>query len=203
MVTRMMTGPVGLILLLATLLAGCASTSGSGSRQDPSPPTVLTDFDPAANFDAYRSYAWIPASEANTGIKNPRIREAVQQAIVRQLGNRGLSQVQANQSPDLTIRYTGGGAEMPTISGPGVAMRGSARAPLVGGYGSSTIIQGALIVDLIDAKTGKLAWRAYIGDADVDRDEVVEDILNAGLDAAFKRYPPTAQDRERKRQSTN
>ncbi len=203
MMTRMMTRPVGLILLLATLLAGCASTSSSGSLQDSSPPTVLTDFDPAADFDAYRRYAWMPATEANTGIKNPQIREAVQQAIARQLGNRGLSQVQANQTPDLTIRYTGGGAEMPTTSGPGVTMRGSARSPLVIGYGQSMILQGALIVDLIDANTEKLVWRAYVGDAAVDRDELVEDILNAGLDAAFKRYPPTAQDRDRKRQSKN
>ncbi len=203
MLTRMMTGPVGLILVLATLLAGCASTSSSGARQDPSPPTVVTDFDPAANFDEYRSYAWMPATEASTGIKNPRIREAAQQAIARQLSNRGLSEVQANRTPDLTVRYAGGGAEMPTISGPGVETRGSARAPLVTGYESSTIPQGALNVDLIDAKTKKLVWRALIFDADVNRDEVVEDILHAGLDAAFKKYPPTAQERERKKGAKN
>ncbi len=203
MLTRMMTGPIGLILLLATLLAGCASTSGGGSSQEPSPPTVVTDFDPAAKFETYRSYAWMPATEASTGIKNPQIREAAQQAIARQLTNRGLSEVQVNRTPDLTVRYAGGGAEMPTVTGPGVEMRGARRSPLVTGYEVSTTPQGALIVDLIDAKTEKLIWRAVIFDADVNRDELVKDILHAGLDAAFKRYPPTAQERERKRGAKN
>ena len=159
------------------LLAGSAFTQ-----------TVKTDFDPNADLANYRTYAWksappLPDTPTTT---NNLVDERVRNAVNGQLAMKGMSEDPLN--PDFFVTFFVGQSERTEIDTFGYASAPRWRA----GWGDVMVRnhrEGTLIIDIIDAKTGRLAWRAYCTDTMADPKHL-ERQINKAVAKAFKKYPP-------------
>jgi len=165
---------------------------------------IEVDFDPDARFTEYRTFRLVDLSDAPasaTGvISNPGAREDVDRRLAAELGRRDLRPAGEGEEPDLVVRWwTGIGKtkQVDKIGGYGL---------FYDGYWSSiwvtmqkqTVGKGVFVVDLIDAKSGELAWRAYLPvkiDDPVDTRKRFVKQIQKGL----SKYPPSESDIRRRR----
>ena len=177
-------------------LVGCESPGGKVS--------VLTGQTPLTGA----TYAWAPA-QAGSGdprVDNDIMRERIRTAIDTNLAAKGYSQVDPAKAKLLVSYHVGlrSGTDYSATSmgGPrGVAcgVRGC-----IGGYGwgmygapmdvdirSVNYTEGAVMLDLVDAASGKLAWRAT-SQKRVDEKDATQDGLNAIVADMVKTLPPAA-----------
>lgn len=178
-------------LLAALLLAGCVTT-----------PTVRTDFDPAANFQSYRTYSWAPV-DVPRGM-NPLMFRRVQAAIDHSLQTRGYSQ--ANPG-DFTIGFTVGEKDRVEVHdygyyggfgsgwGPGWGWGGWGWGGWGGwGYPYSPIdvynvTERSLVIDIYDSKTNLPVWHG-VAKKDAYTDEVNYAKLDETIAAVLNHFPP-------------
>jgi hypothetical protein len=83
------------VLVLVALCTACSSVR------------TQYDFDPTADFSAWRSYAWYPSGSFPAGdprLDNPLLRGRIEAAVDRTLGARGFTKVQ-NGSPDFYVNF--------------------------------------------------------------------------------------------------
>jgi len=145
---------------------------------------VTYDFDRAANFARYHSYAWVRGTELADELNHKRIVNAVD----TQLAGKGLSRVAANGEPDLLVAYH-------AAFDSNLQITGMSAGPYRFGGGSARvepIVTGALAVELIDARTGSIVWRG-IATKELDPDvtpEKREKNIARGTEKLFKNYPP-------------
>jgi len=153
--------------IAATLVtAGCASQAARV--------TVLTS-DPTALIPG-STYVWAPQPAGATmdprlanDVMNQRLRTAVDQALAA----KGYRQVSDPAGAALQVAYFAVLQDQQAMavdrwggsSGPGCGLRGcidgwGMYGPPMGNVSSINYTQGALIVDITDLKTGRLAWRA-------------------------------------------
>jgi hypothetical protein len=181
------------VILLAVLALGACSTM-----------TVSTDYDKTASFAAYKTFDFIPAQE----VKNPLIRQRIEDAITAQLVAKGLTR--SSDNPDLLIAGHGklsSETHFDTTSfGYGMGGWGGGYWGGYGGYGayggmgSSTTVArevpvGTLIIDLVDAKEKKLIWQAVASDTlDTNARADERDYrINKAMEKIFSGYPPQVQ----------
>jgi len=172
-------------LTAVLVLAGCTPTM-----------TVSAERDPNADLLAYRSYAWLAAppkdpqfSNANADLLDWRVRTAVD----TEMHARGYTRT-APDAPDLWVRYhihiretdvesfqdyywyrMGGGSDSPQDT-------------FVFGYEEAT-----LIVELLDAQTRQLVWRASVA-APRSKESKQERVAQA-VALMFEKYPIQAVSR--------
>ena len=171
------------MLALAVALTACSSMK------------VQTEWDKAANFKSYQTYAWItqpPGPEQAPAARDPRIREAVINGIDSALASKGLKKVEVDQSPNLlvavhgwavnridvrTYGYTYGPTPYgmyPTLATPGVDVR--------------QYRDGTMIIDLVDASTKQMVWRGTATDSFNPGAEAKT--AAQAVQATLKEYPP-------------
>jgi hypothetical protein len=148
-----------LVLVLAALGIACSSVR------------TQYDFDPNANFSAWRTYAWYPSESQPTGdprLDNPLLHGRIEAAVDRRLRARGYALVQ-DQSPDFYVNHHLSTEERLNVrtmnrvyvGGPhGRGWRGAGW----GGVGwSETVVDqyemGTLVIDLVDVSMRRLVWR--------------------------------------------
>jgi len=153
--------------------------------------TVSTDYDPAANFNQYKTFTVMPLEQfKNNTITADRIKAAITQALQA----RGLQpgpdtadlqiNVFAKLSKETQMTSTGTG-------GYGYGWRGG-----WGGGMSTTTIQdiavGTLVVDLVDAKTNKPVWRGTASKTleGETTGEQKQQTLNDAMTKMFAKFPP-------------
>ena len=178
--------------LAALLLAGCATID------------ARTDYDPAADFTKFHTYVWAGGKDITTQgvLENSLVDKRVKEIVTRQLTAKGLTEVAVGQPSDLVVRYWVGIKEKQQIeSVPGAGFGygyGYGYGPYWGGrWGPAydeVIVnnnrEGTLIVDLIDARSKELAWRAYLVQT-VDKDiNKTAAKAEKNAEAAFANYPP-------------
>ena len=177
----------GLGLALAVLAAGCATSSSSGMN-------VTFDYDTAANFDALRSFNWLPPAGNAAG--DELLVKRIKTTLDTQLMDKG--RVPAESDPDFLIgmqlsgKTTYGGS-----AGVGVSVGipvGRAGRVSVGGGKSQAIEkkEGQLVLDFVDAKTKALLWRATASGAvnpQATPDEQQQRI-NAVIAEMLSHFPP-------------
>lgn len=190
-ITRLMA-----ITAAGAALSGCVSTN------------VRTDYDPTADFSRFHTYSWVGGTDmTGTGLlDNNLIDKRVRSIVGKQLTAKGLTEVAAGAKADIAVRYWVGVKEKTEIDSVpstrfGVGFGGfGGFGPYWGGHWglayNDVIVrdsqQGTLIVDLIDANTKELAWRAYlVQTVDRSNDKTVKR-AEANVAAAFAQYPPTA-----------
>jgi hypothetical protein len=123
---------------------------------------VSSDYEHGRDFSSYKSYAWIPAKPAPTGLPGldtPMVQERIHNGVDSALTGKGFAQVAEN--PDFWVKYqltaqkkldvhTDDDDFLYTPSGFSVGM------PV-------TTVQeyqeGTLVIDVFDAKEKKLVWR--------------------------------------------
>ncbi len=140
------------ILLAATLVA-CETLN------------VETDYDPSASFPAYKTFAWFPLAQEETGnprIDNPLIHARLRTAVEDALELKGYV-LELQDAPDFFVGYhvsLTSKIDVWTINDHyGSAYRGH-----WSGARATTRVQeyeeGALILDIIDGAEKRLVWRA-------------------------------------------
>ena len=179
-------------------LSGCESPGGKVS--------VLQGQTPIAGS----TYAWAPDAQPGSGdarVDNDIIRERIRTAIDTNLAAKGYRQVPPGQARVLVAYHIGlqnrtdYSASSMGAPGGGVAC---GRRGCIGGYGwgmygapmdvglrSINYVEGALMLDLIDTASGKLAWRAT-SQKRVDAKDITQDGLNAVVADMIKTLPAGA-----------
>ena len=173
---------LGLIVLTGAIatLAACSSI------------TTSADYDKAANFSQYHTYAWKDTDQKQNELVENRIKASVD----GQLGAKGLRKVDSN--PDLWVVAHVRLSEQTQINtydsgwGYGYGWRGG----YGGGGMSSTTVQkipvGNLIIDLVDAKENQLKWRGTASktlDPSASVDKKTQNV-NEAVAKMFAEYPP-------------
>lgn len=185
-------------VLAAFLLTACATT-----------PSVRTDFDPAVNFQSYRTYHWAPV-DVPRGM-NPLMFRRVQAAIDQSLHARGYTQ--ANPG-DFTIGFTVGEKDRVEVHdygwggyggyggwGPGWGWGGWGGGGFGGwgypyGWGSPyssidvyNVTERSLVIDIYDTKTNLPVWHG-VAKKDAYTDDVNYTKLDETIAAVLGRFPP-------------
>ena len=158
------------------------------------------DYDVAADFSAYKTYAWSEKTDEATSksqADSPLVHKRVRADIDENLQAKGLRSVDAAQA-DLLVTYhlsvavTGHTSSSVSIGvgsfGPHSSVGLSVGAPV----GGRAIKEGTLVIDLIDAKTKALVWQGSTS-RKVSRSPTPEK-TNAKIDEAvgeiLAKYPP-------------
>ncbi|HET7362314.1 MAG TPA: DUF4136 domain-containing protein [Burkholderiales bacterium] len=171
----------------AVMTAGCATTPGSDVD-------VTFDYDTAANFDALKSYNWMPAAGNAAG--DELLVKRIKSSLDTQLQAKG--RVPAAAGPDFLIgmqlsgKSTYGGS-----TGVGVSVGipvGRAGRVSVGGGKSQAIEkkEGQLVLDFVDAKTKSLLWRATAAGAvnPGQTPEQQQQRINGVIAQMLSQFPP-------------
>lgn len=159
---------------------------------------IKVDYDRSVEFAKFRTYSWGQLGPEYL----PLLRLNIIGAIDEQLAAKGL--VKAENNPDLIVMYAGGlvgeanqavsAPASPSYSGPppttnSTVWTGSSG---VGRAGMTpTYPKGTLIVELMEPRSGKIAWRG-VGSVKFDMEKKRESLvrLNDLIAKMFVRYPP-------------
>lgn len=176
------------IFLVCTLLAACANS-----------PQIRTDFDPKADFSAYKSFAFVqPPATVQAGYTS-FLTERLKSSVTVQMQSRGY--VLNEQSPDLLINfYTQTRQRTDYIAPPPMPWgpyyygyrfgyysdwAGYAMPPEVIQY-----TEGILNIDLIDARRKQLVWEGISTSVINDFQQATSEASVAAVVAAiFAKYP--------------
>jgi hypothetical protein len=189
------------VLSVTGMVAGCTHTNAQLKAR--------TDFDPTADFARYHTYYWAGGKDAKgkSSFENSLIGKRIKDIIGTQLWARGLGEVAENAKPDLVVLYWIGAKDKTSVE-TGASSSMSARGvwnhydPYWGGRWGRTYDEvvrnypeGTLIVDLIDASTKELAWRAYLVQAVYNDPQKTAQRAEANAMTAFAQYPPAKNSR--------
>jgi len=169
------------LALLTGMLAAGAARAGS----------IDVDFNPKAEFERYRTWAWIPdRDKGHHGVlADQTMRDRVEKALDIRLREAGLRAAKSDEKPDLLVSYRGDIGQGKTGS-TNLGGLSSLDNPM---YTSIQFTEqtATLMVDLVDAATNALAWRLYI-DQTIKGPSDPPDKLARALDKGFAKYPPSA-----------
>jgi hypothetical protein len=149
---------------------------------------VQTDFDHQANFSRYKTYSWQEVKASNS-LWDDRIKDALK----AQLAAKGWTQV--DNGADVAIVAIKTTQTEKTLQTFYDGLGGGWRWRGFGGFGESTTTEqdykeGTLVVDMYDASTKQLIWRASAEDMLSDKAEKNEKNLDKGVAKMFKSFPP-------------
>ncbi len=168
--------PLLLIALLVVVSVGCSSIE------------TKVDYDRAASFSSYKTFAFKDVRTPDSPIAMRRVRAAID----RTLSSRGLAK--ADGTPDLWVvlhTRTHRQTQVTTYSsGWGWGWRW--RGPYWNTAHVEQIPVGTLMVDLIDTKAKELVWRgsaSRIVDAD-ETPQVREEKVQEAVNKLFDGFPP-------------
>jgi hypothetical protein len=153
---------------------------------------VVVDFDKAASFTNYKTYAWKEGTPAKSPLNNTRILDAID----KQLAAKGFMKVDAEQNPDLVVLYHAAVDIETQINTVNMGGYYGWYGPYGGlGGGSSTtyvdkIPVGTLRVDIGDPKAKKLLWQGKGSDTVSEKPEKLEKTINKTAEKMFKNFPP-------------
>jgi len=179
--------------LLLALIAGVLCSGAVAEK-------IRVHYDKSLDFTKFKTYGWAP----HGAVAHPMLALDLVGAIEDQLNARGLTKVAEN--PDLLIAVYGavdsevsmtsnnpiynatGGIPPfdPSMTSPGNSLYWDSY------YGNSTVVvhPGQLVVDLIDFKTKKLAWRGFGAEAvsPNNPDKLMSEV-NGTVKKMFNEYP--------------
>jgi hypothetical protein len=156
---------------------------------------VSVDFDKSVDFSKFKTYAWKPGTPAPNPLNEDRIHKAIQ----AQLAAKGLKEVDGEADCYVYSHVKTQGSkrvDMDTFGYGGYYGWGG----WGGGWGTTTVnvqnvVDGTLIVDIVDAATKQLAWRGlatqtFFPDA---KPEKIEKEINKATNKMFYKFPPEPQ----------
>jgi hypothetical protein len=151
--------------------------------------SVTYDYDRAATFSNYRTYAWIRGTELTDELNHARVVRAIDDVLVA----RGLARVEPRGNPDVLVAYHASFDKNLEITGSahewGPFGLGGDR------WGSATVrpvLVGTLVVDISDARTSAIVWRG-LASSDIrptDKPESRDKKIAKATAKMFKNYPP-------------
>jgi hypothetical protein len=145
---------------------------------------VTIEFDQAANFANYRTFAIRDGklNSRNPALNSELVQKRIDADIERGLTARGLAMVPGNS--DLNVRYRLGSVRKAELESYPAGWRG---------FGTRIVrvpyTEGTLVIDLRDASTRSLVWRAI---ASVEKSDAIklEGKLDDMVRKSLEKYPP-------------
>ena len=175
------------LLLPALLLAGlggCASW------------TVRSESTPSAPLASYRTYQWaaqVPSPETDR-LVDQRVRDRV----ATDLAQKGIRPVAAGETPDFYVEYaTGSGPRVQTVAfdwgrGNNIGGSGQTAVPPAPALQPFAYSEEELVLDFIDAHSGRIFWRGYASYV-VDRPSAVATgKTGEAVGRILRKYPAVA-----------
>ena len=141
---------------------------------------VNADFDKTTPFATFRTYTWtkgtIPAGAS------PLMVQRVNAAVDAELSAIGLLKV--DKDPDVLVAVHGATKE-------DVSLQSWGYSPRFGGgqVDVNRVLVGTLMVDIIDARAKKLAFRATASDTVSDNPQKNEKKIHKAVEKMFEKYP--------------
>jgi hypothetical protein len=158
---------------------------GSASAQQ-----VKTDYDRSANFSQYKTYSW---EQVKT--RNPLDADRIKNAVNAALAAKGWSQV--NSGGDVSVVAMEITRDQQTLNTfyDGFGGAWGWRRFGAGGFAEATTTTetykvGTVVVDLFDAKTKQLIWRASASDTLSNNSDKNIKSLDKGVNKMFNHFPP-------------
>ena len=150
--------------------------------------SVKTDYDHSVHFSQYHTYQWKLMEAPGQGVVNNSITvDRIKNAIAQQLTRKGIEET--NRNPDVYLIYHLNASNRVEFF-PGYYGWGWRRGWWGPGY-AEHFAAGTLTIDMVDAHTNRLVWRAYCGDTAPNViDFQSEKNIHKMVSAAFKQYPP-------------
>ncbi len=154
---------------------------------------VKVDFNRAADFSAYKTYAWTEGVPA----KGPGWNALIIAAIEDELNHKGLRKVETSQA-DLLVAYY---AAVDTDINPGglsdpLNQQAGGYTGLAEGWGPSAdltariIRKGSLAVRLVDRRQGALVWMGSASGTLKETNQKRLEQINKAASLLFEHYPP-------------
>jgi hypothetical protein len=168
-----------MLVVAVVALAGCAAVGVSSYQER------------GLDLRQYRTYAWGPADAFSTG--DPRLDnnrffdEHVRTQVEKELASRGFRKTTSGP-PDLLVHYHASFTQ-------DIAVRDIDRRYLYCTEGDSrpyAYDAGTLLVDLVDARTSRLAWRGWAEgsvEGAIDDQESMESRIDAAVSRILERLP--------------
>ena len=154
--------------------------------------TVTYDYDRAASFSNYKTYAWTRGTELTDELNHARIVRAIDAA----LGGKGLARVESRANPDVLVAYHASLDKNLEITG---SAHGLGPFGLGGDRWGSARVQpvlvGTLVVDISESRTGAIVWRS-LASSDIrptDKPESRDKKIAKAAEKMFKNYPPQSR----------
>lgn len=165
-------------VLAIALAAGCSNLR-TGS-----------EFDLAADFKAYRSYAWVTdeltligSGTGNQRVRNEANEKLIREAIDRELAKHGYQKVELAEA-ELVVTFAVGLREMIRIEGADTTYG------LLASAGESpTYYEGKLSIDLFERATRRHVWHGW-GREPLDRGADAKVVIDAAVGEIMKGFPP-------------
>ena len=170
---------------VGALVLGFAMATGCG-------PTlrVKTDFDHAASFNQYRSFQMGEGKviEKGTLTENTIVKDRVDTAVQNGLVTKGL--VPASDHADLIARFAVGVRTVKELEGAGYPVAVGMWGAYPNDFWVTEHPEGTLVIDLVDARSQKLVWRAYLVAAGSEMSDPA--FIQKAVAKAFERFPPAS-----------
>ncbi|WP_157831830.1 DUF4136 domain-containing protein [Thalassospira marina] len=183
--------PKWLVVLAGLLVAGCASG-----------PLVHTDQNPATDFGAYHSYAFVEAAGKDREAQYTTLTgQRMEDRIAAQMQGHGYSL--DIHHPDLLVDYHIAMRDQQVVR-PGPSYGGyygshgrggiGVGVPLFGDSGQvETYVRGEVVIDLIDRRTNKTVWEGKTGHwLGSDGEYYPDSAIAEAIAAIFAKYPYVA-----------
>ena len=176
-------------ILLLALVYSCSPTV-----------KVTTDYDHAANFSEYKTFA-VYDLKAQEGQINQLNVDRITKAIRAEMISKGFTETSSN--PDLKVNavtilknktqisantdfYGYGGMYRPYGYWGGGAMMGNANTTV----NTYDYVDGSLVIDIVSTKTQKLVWQG-VGNAQIDsKPDNPEEFINNSIKKILAGFPP-------------
>ncbi|WP_076407905.1 DUF4136 domain-containing protein [Shewanella sp. UCD-KL12] len=177
-----------IIAVVALALSACSSLKTS------------SDYDPAANFNDVKTYAWVAKKTQDTtyhldGLMDQRVRAAVDS----QLAAKGITITDAAEA-DILVNYLTKVDKKINVdtfnTNYGYNPYYGSRWGYSGSMNTQTTVReyevGTLILDMVNRETGKLIWRGSVADTIRDKNTPEErvEVINKAISAMLVNYPP-------------
>lgn len=155
--------------------------------------STTTDHDSNVDFSKFKTYSF----GKGTPMKNQLQQQRLESAIESNMDQKGLQQVEEN--PDLLVVTHASTKENQRVNATSFGYMGGPGYRGWGGWGYgtgntmvnvSTVTEGTLIVDLVEAGSNNLVWRGMAtGTVSDSPDKMKKKIIKA-VNKMFKNYPP-------------
>ena len=165
------------LMFAAAILIGCGPTLH-----------VKTDFDHAVQFAQYRSFQMGEGRviEKGTVTDNTIVKDRVDAALRSGLAARGLAP--NVDRADLIARFAVGARTVRELEGVGYPLAVGVWGAYPEDFWVSEHPEGTLVIDLVDARSLKLVWRAYCTAAGSGMADPA--FIQKAVNRALERFPP-------------
>jgi hypothetical protein len=171
-----------LVAMMIAFAAGCSTMS------------VNTDYSIDADFSQFRTFQY-QNSDNDIEAASPLVHQRIVNAIRQGMSNSGLQEVDSN--PDVYVTYHGSTTQQIRFDTTYMSMSNWHRPGWHSGMGvtssstrATTITQGTLVIDIWDASTNTLVWRAIATDTLRQNPERNTAAINRAVERAFRSFPP-------------